>query len=176
MNSLKVGNSSANFCGLRKIVTTALATNSDWKIVSTYGKKSSPLYVNFDVFTNSKDVKQPLYKKIIQFITEKGKIAGTHNSFADGSYEGVRLYKDGTRFDYSTFKYETEYFGDKMGAKLTVTQKDGYQYTLQYDNAYSKDGKIIIPTLKSINEDNKRILKEFEEKHAEAIKDLGGEY
>ena len=41
MNSLKVGNSSANFCGLRKVVTTALATHNDWKIVSTYGKKAA---------------------------------------------------------------------------------------------------------------------------------------
>ena len=172
----KTGNTSANFCGLRKIVTKALATHSDWKIVSTYGEKSSPLYVSFDVFTNSKGVKQPLYKKIIQFVTGKGKIVGTHNAFEDGSYEGVRLYKDGTRFDYSTFKYKTDFFGDQMGAKLTVTEKNGYQYTMQYDKAYSDEGKIIIPTLKSIKEDNKRILKEFEEKHADSIKDLGAGY
>ena len=176
MNELKISSKSANFCGLRKVVTKALATHNDWKLVSTYGEKSSPLYINFDVFTNSKKVKQPLYKKIIQFITGKGKIVGAHNSFEDGSYEGVRLYKDGTRFDYSTFKYKTDYFGDKMGAKLIVTQRNGHKYTLQYDNAYSKDGKIIIPTLKSIKENNKKILKEFEEKHADSIKNLDGGY
>ena len=176
MNITKVGNNSINFCGLRRLVTTTLATKNDWKLVSTYAKKSCPTYVNFDVFTNSEKVEQPLYKKIIQFITGKGKIVGTHNSFTDGSYEGVRLYKDGTRFDYSTFKYETEYFGDKMGASLTVTEKNGNQYTLQYDQAYSTDGKIIIPSLKSIKAENKRILKEFEKKYAESIKDLGAGY
>ena len=170
------GNNTINFCGLRKVVATALASVSDRKIVATYATRSCPTYADFDLYSTSKKVKQPLYKKIIQLISGKNKVVGTHYTFDDGSYNGVRIFKDGTRLDYCTFKYETEYFGEKMGANLTVTKPSGYKYRLQYDTAYKADGKPVSPTLKALKEADRKVYREFMEKHADQIKNLGDVY
>ncbi len=171
MNITPVGNRPTSFFGIRQVAFTVMATANDLKVTSLYAKKSDPLHINFDVFTTkSKKVKQPLYKKVIQYILGKDKLVGTHNQLSDGSYEGVRVFSDGTQFDYATFRYEDKLFGKKMGVKVNVTQKNGYQYTITYCNAYKEDGKVNLPTIKSINDGNKRNYKEFKEKHYPELK------
>ena len=174
MYTTSIGNRPINFCGIKKVVSNVLATANDLKITAVYAKKSNPLYINFDIFTTeTKSIPQkPLYKKVIQLISGKGKVVGTHNQFPDGSYDGVRIFKDGTRFDYSTFKHKTAHDKEKIGVKLDITTKNKHKYTVQNDEAYKPNGKINIPTIKFIQKTSKRNHTDFIKNHAEEIKNL----
>ena len=45
---------------------------------------------------------------------------------------------------------ETDLFGEKLGVKIDVTQKNGYRYTMTRDEAYKDNGRINIPTIKKL--------------------------
>lgn len=166
-----IGEKNPSFGGIRKITSFVRANLQDWRISAIHAEKSTPIVVSFDVFSKTRITKRPLFKKVTQLFTDRNNLVGVHNRLPDGSYTGYRMFKDGTRFDYSTFRHETDLFGEKLGVKIDVTQKNGYRYTMTRDEAYKDNGRINIPTIKSINDQNRKTYKEFMQKHYGQIKD-----
>ena len=70
------------------------------------------------------------------------KLVGTLHEFTTGRYYGSRVFKDGTKIEYSTF-------GDKVG---TTIRKNGRYIGHTTGNAYKPNGKPNIMTKKEIDE------------------------
>ncbi len=152
------------FCGLKRVVYKALATDFEKKMLAI-----KSVVGEGDKFVKSENA--PLMKSVTRIINSKGNVVGLDNKFPDGSYMGMRVFPDGTIFDYRTCRYEDRLFGEKMGVKVHIINKKGYGYTHREPEAYRANGTQNLPSVRKLNEADKRNYREFMTKHYPALKD-----
>ena len=135
---------SPSFSGIRKEIITI--TPSVAKAISDTRDKNSAL----DFLLPKKE---KLLTKIIHFFSGK-KPVGNIQIYNDGSFDGVRVFADGTKVIYGASKHLTKKYGEQLFFFSHVTGKGILHSSLPY-KPFDKKGNIITPTLKEIKEYNR---------------------
>ncbi len=97
--------------------------------------------------------KEKLLTKIINFFSGK-KPVGNIQIYSDGSFDGIRIFSDGTKVMYGASKHLTKKYGEQFFAHAHVTGKGILHSSLPY-KPFDKNGNIITPTLKEIKAYNR---------------------
>ena len=146
---------SPSFSGIRKVVSLIIPTKlKNLNAVSMNIHKGVCKTLKADTFVPSKQAKPLSLIKMTQFFN-KDKLVGTHYEFTNGSYEGNRIFADGTKIKYSTTNLGNNFFN--AGISVSNKQKGLINGHISF---YCEKERPKVPTLKFIKKlQNQKNLK-----------------